>query len=290
MAAASNMTQRVAFALVAIPVVAGAVWFGGAVLAILVAIAAVRGARELEEFARRKGMRPIRPVLVLAAAGLPVLAWASLTNPKVGDFLSGWWPFLGLVWFLVVLLATLWRIAPKDQPLGSAAVTMFAPLYAGGLPAFLLAIRHADYGERSLAGAALAFFPLVTVWVCDSVAMGAGKRLGGPRLAPRVSPGKTWSGAIGGWVGALAVAPLWAALVFRPLDIAVSPWRMLVVAGAIGSLGQLGDLVESLFKREVGVKDSSHLIPGHGGVLDRLDSLYFALPITAGLYRLFGVI
>jgi phosphatidate cytidylyltransferase len=130
---------------------------------------------------------------------------------------------------------------------------------------------------------------MVTVWVVDSVAMLVGKRVGGAKFAPVVSPNKTWSGTIGGFVGGLAVAPLYQVLVVRPLGVDASPWQLLAIAAVLGGLGQLGDLTESLFKREVGLKDSSHLIPGHGGVLDRLDSLYFAIPLAAVLYRFFGI-
>jgi phosphatidate cytidylyltransferase len=105
-----------------------------------------------------------------------------------------------------------------------------------------------------------------------------------------VSPGKTWSGTIAGFLAALVVAPAWTMLVFRPLNVEVSPWEALVIGAVIGLLGQVGDLAESLLKREAGLKDSSRLIPGHGGVLDRLDSLYFAIPLAALLYRVFGTI
>ena len=88
----------------------------------------------------------------------------------------------------------------------------------------------------------------------------------------------------------MLVVPVWQMVALEPAGVAL-PWTVaFLIAGAIGVLGQLGDLTESLFKREAGVKDSSAIIPGHGGVLDRLDSLYFVIPITALLYRAFGII
>ncbi|HEX9894897.1 MAG TPA: phosphatidate cytidylyltransferase [Gemmatimonadales bacterium] len=287
---ASNLTQRILFALIALPIALVLVWYGGAPLALLVAIAGVLGTRELIGFARRQGMRPLAPAMLATAAGLPALAWAANVGSGARELVDLWWPYAGAAWLILVLVATLARVAPNQRPLGSAAVTIFAPLYAAGLPAFLLTVRHSQHGGRSLPGAALVLFPLVTVWICDTVAMIVGRRLGGPKLAPTVSPGKTWSGTIGGFIGALAVGPVYRAAVFVPLGLNVSPWQALVMAAVIGSLGQVGDLAESLLKREVGLKDSSRLIPGHGGVLDRLDSLYFAIPLGAGLYRLFGVI
>jgi phosphatidate cytidylyltransferase len=193
-----------------------------------------------------------------------------------------------MVCVVLLLVVTLWLRGSQQKPLATAAITLFAPLYTGGLPAFLIPIRHGAYGSRSLAGVALVLFPLATVWICDSVAMAVGKRIGGAKLAPTVSPGKTWSGTIAGFLAALIVAPIYTVLVFRPLHVDVSPWEALVIGAVLGVMGQVGDLAESLFKREAGLKDSSRLIPGHGGVLDRLDSLYFAIPLTALLYRLFG--
>lgn len=286
----SNMAKRVAFAVVAIPVALALVWYGGLPLALLVAAAGWLGAGELLGFARRHQLAPWSPGVYLVAAMLPLLAWAVTVSPDLKASLAVEWPFLAGLWLILIMLATLARLGPGERPLSAAALTLFAPLYAGGLPAFLILMRQSGYGERSWEGTALVFFPLVTVWVCDSVAMTVGKRVGGPKLAPVVSPNKTWSGTVGGFIGAIAVAPLYHAAVFRPLHLDVTAWQALAIAAAVGMVGQLGDLAESLFKREAGLKDSSHLIPGHGGVLDRLDSLYFAIPLTAGLYRLFGVI
>jgi phosphatidate cytidylyltransferase len=127
-------------------------------------------------------------------------------------------------------------------------------------------------------------------WVCDTAAMFGGRTFGGPKLAPTVSPGKTWSGSTAGLVGGTLMAPLFGSLILPRVGVEVPLWQLVVIAGVLTIIGQLGDLAESLFKREAGVKDSSHLIPGHGGVLDRFDSLYFVVPTAAALYRWFGVI
>jgi phosphatidate cytidylyltransferase len=120
--------------------------------------------------------------------------------------------------------------------------------------------------------------------------MFGGRAFGGPKLAPIVSPGKTRSGTVTGVIGALVVAPVFTTWIFPRVGIDLSLWQAVAVAGVLSVVGQVGDLAESLFKRQAGVKDSSHLIPGHGGVLDRLDSLYFVVPVTAAMYWFFGVI
>jgi phosphatidate cytidylyltransferase len=109
-------------------------------------------------------------------------------------------------------------------------------------------------------------------------------------LAPVLSPNKTWSGAVGGAAAALVVAVALGMLVLHPLGWALPLPALVAVGLAVGVLGQLGDVAESLFKREAGVKDSSTLIPGHGGVLDRLDSLYYVIPVSAVLLAAFGAI
>lgn len=285
---ASNLVQRVGFAVVAIPLALAVVWLGGLPLAALVAIIGMLGTRELFDFARRQGLRPAGTPAYLVAAAVPLLVWAALLRPDSGARLMGWLPHLAALWVLIVLTWVLATLRSDARPLTSAAVTLLGPIYTAALPAFLIGIRHAGHGERSWAGAVLVFFPLVVTWVCDTAAMFVGKAVGGPRLAPVVSPGKTRSGGIGGLVGAIVAALLWNLLVLTPQGVAITPAQAALFGAVLGVIGQVGDLVESLFKREAGVKDSSALIPGHGGVLDRFDSLYFVLPVAALLLRWFS--
>ncbi len=284
---ASTMIQRVGVAIVAIPLAVAAMWYGGPVLAGLLFLLAGLGAGEIVRLARQEGIAPWRYGAVGSAAILPVLAWSVATGRS--DLAS--WPFAVTAWFLVVMLHALWRRGPTKKPLSSAAVTVLAALYAGGLLSFAMIIRHASgYEEQSIPGMLLLLLPIATTWACDTAAMEVGRRLKGPKLAPTVSPGKTWSGSVAGLLAALIVAPAFQVLVLARWDVPVTPFQALVFGGVVGIFGQLGDLTESLFKREAGVKDSGHILPGHGGILDRLDSLYFVIPLSAILYRYFGIL
>ena len=290
MSADGNLIRRVLFAVIAIPLALALVWYGGVPLAIVLAIAAVLGARELFDLAARQGVKPLRPLGLATAAALAPIVYGAMISVEIRQWITGAWPYVAALWLIVLLTWVLAARAPTDRPLSVAGVTLLAVAYAGALPVFLLAIRHAQHSLRSWSGAWLVFFPLVVTWVCDTAAMFGGRALGGPKLAPRVSPGKTRSGSTAGVIGGLLVAPVFGALVFPQVGVEVPLWHLLVIAGVLSIVGQVGDLTESLFKREAGVKDSSALIPGHGGVLDRFDSLYFVIPTAAALYHLFGVI
>ncbi len=287
---ASNMVRRVAFAAVAIPLALLLVWSGGWPLAVLVSTVAVLGVRELLAIAAARGDTPLQPTGLLLAAVIPLLVHAVLTVPSFATWIDDAWPLLFGIGMVLWLGDLLLNRAPTDRPLAAIGITLFAVAYAAALPTFLLAIRHAIYGTRSWAGTALVFFPLVVVWVCDTAAMFAGKAIGGPKLAPVISPGKTRVGGVAGLVGGVAIAPLFALWIFPAAGITLGLGSAVCIALALAVVGQLGDLVESLFKREAGVKDSSNLIPGHGGVLDRFDALYVVLPVAALCYRLVGLL
>lgn len=285
----SNLVRRVGFAVVAIPLALAVIWYGGLALAFLLALTSVLAARELFDLAGRQGIRPARALGFVSAAAVAPVAYVALVAPDMRALVLAGWPYLVGLWVIVLLTWALAARSPAEKPLEAAGVTLLAVFYTGVLPAFLIGIRHLSHPERSWAGAWLVFFPLVVTWVCDTAAMFGGKALGGPKLAPTISPGKTRSGAAAGVVGGLLVAPIFGTLVFPRVGLHIPLWQLLVLAGTLSVVGQIGDLAESLFKREAGVKDSSNLIPGHGGVLDRFDSLYFVIPAAAALYDLFGV-
>lgn len=285
-----NLVRRVGFALVAIPLALLLVWYGGLPLALLLALAAILGTRELFDLAARGNVRPLRTLGLVSAGLLPPIVYAAMTGPDARTWITDWWPYAVAIWVILLLSLTLGARPPADRPLSVAGISLLAVIYTGALPAFLLAIRHANHPLRSWAGAWLVFYPLVVTWVCDTAAMFGGRAFGGPKLAPAVSPGKTRSGSVAGVVGGLVVAPVFALAVFPRLGLDLRLGQLLVIAGVLSVVGQVGDLAESLFKREAGVKDSSALIPGHGGVLDRFDSLYFVIPTAAALYHAFGVI
>jgi len=127
-------------------------------------------------------------------------------------------------------------------------------------------------------------FLLLIVWAGDIGAYLVGRWIGGPRLAPQISPGKTWSGAVGGLLVAVAAGLLAAHFLAAP----VAPWQPALIAVVLGIVAQAGDLLESIVKRVLAVKDSGNLIPGHGGLFDRLDGVLAAAPVAALLALALG--
>jgi phosphatidate cytidylyltransferase len=169
-------------------------------------------------------------------------------------------------------------LRPRGQGVGPMSVTLFGVLYVGWLSAHLLYLRElpASVGLPYGAGAALVFLVFLPTWSCDTAAYAVGMAFGRRRLLPSVSPKKSVEGSLAGLAAALA-ATLAARLWFAPF---LSLGHALILGLAIGVFAQVGDLAESLLKRVSRAKDSGEVIPGHGGVLDRFDSLYFTAPLV----------
>jgi phosphatidate cytidylyltransferase len=280
--ALSETLTRTAVAGVGIPLAVGAVYLGGWVLTGLLALF---GALVAYELCRLAAHTAARPFPWLGAAGAAAILIAYGVDPSRGPA-NGYAALFLAVLVLVTCTAAIWGRGVEGQPLLSVTVTVFAAVYAS-LLGYALFIRHLPESGGPREATLLVLGPVALTWISDSAAYFGGRMWGKRKLIPRVSPGKTVAGAVSAVVGATLAGAAYAALV-QPV---LSTYRPTLLEGALLGLavsifGQVGDLVESLFKRDAGVKDSGALLPGHGGALDRLDSLLFTLPLGYAFLRL----
>jgi len=246
-----NLLVRVAFAVPAIAVSLLLLWLGGWALAGVLAVLGVLGTREVYDLARAQGIEPLEWVGFIGAAACPLAVY------WVKGY-AEWEPvvYVGAIWLLVVLVVGAAR-GPDHRPLTAVAVTVFGGLYASAMLSFVVAIRHGPHSDAHPRGSvALVVLPLVVTWVCDTSAMAAGTLVGGPKLAPVLSPRKTWAGAVGGLVGGLVAALAYGPLVLDRVALRLELWQLVTVGLVVALAAQVGDVAESLFKREAGVKDS----------------------------------
>ncbi|MEO5902561.1 MAG: phosphatidate cytidylyltransferase [Gemmatimonadaceae bacterium] len=277
----SELTRRVLFALVGAPLTVALIFVGGWVFASALGAIAAIGAWELLRMARAGGTEPLEiPAIVLAAA-IPLAVHASYLGVFNVTITAA------VLVFLALLAAVIWARGVERKPLVSFSVTLAAVIYPS-LVAYMYPLRYHDYAVGALSGTILVMFPIAVTWATDTGAYAFGRMLGKHKLIPAVSPAKTIEGAIGGLLVAIIGAWLYSHLLLRPFaQLGLSPTGLVIFGIAIGVVGQLGDLAESLLKRDAGVKDSSKLLPGHGGILDRFDSLLFVLPVA---YLLLGAL
>ncbi len=284
-----DLGRRLAVAAIGIPLSLMVLFTGGWVLTVSVAALAVAATRELNALALARGIRAFSWIGILGTLALVLLAGWTRSFPVWAPWAVG---SLLLLFFLSSASAVRLR-APEERPLLAVSLTLAGALYWGGCFSFAIFLRHLPEASglpdpaHPNQGPILLAFPLAVTWTADTAAYLIGSLFGQRKLIPAVSPGKTVEGGIAGLFTAVLVGALlgWSFLRIHP-----DPWIATLLGGSMGLLMgitlQLGDLIESLFKREAGVKDSGRLLPGHGGILDRFDALIFTLPLTYALVRL----
>lgn len=284
-----DLGRRLAVAAIGIPLALVVLFTGGWLLTAFVAVLAVMATRELNALASARSIRAFSWIGIPGTLALVLLAGWTRSFPVWAPWAVG---SLLLLFFLSSASALKLR-APEERPLLAVSLTLVGALYWGGCFSFAIFLRHlpevAGWPDTAHPnqGPILLAFPLAVTWTADTAAYLVGSHFGRRKLIPAVSPGKTMEGGIASLLAAVLVGALmgWSFLRIYP-----DPWIATLLGGAMGLLMgitvQLGDLIESLFKREAGVKDSGQLLPGHGGILDRFDALIFTLPLTYVLVRL----
>lgn len=241
-----------------------------------VAICAVVGGWEYFRAVRWRGFHASEALAYVAIALLQFAAWG-YTRDIMDQFLPA-------LLALLTIAALISEIVRKDrEPLTNIGVTFLGVVYVGWLFSYLIFLRSitgevtvwlGPFTQSSALGAWLVLYVIAVTWSTDTGAYFTGVRFGRRPLAPRLSPKKTVEGSIGGLLAATAMSLAWGIWVGLPW------WHCLILGPVLGVLGQVGDLCESALKRDLGIKDFGTLLPGHGGILDRFDSLLFTAPIA----------
>ncbi|MCK4271639.1 phosphatidate cytidylyltransferase [bacterium] len=265
----SALLSRILVGAVGIPFLVFMVLKGELFLLVLVDLIIVLGLWEFYRMLEVKGICPFRS---LGIGGGLLLSWQLYFKTGVGNEV--------IITFilLVIMVAELARRRQRNSIL-HIAVTILGIFYVGWLSSHFILLRELPrlVGVDYSAGGWYLLAIFIITWICDTGAYGLGRAFGRHPLLLRVSPKKTVEGAIGGLVSALLAGLLLGGVFlkdFLPLR------HFVIIAIIVGTIGQIGDLVESLLKRDVQIKDTSRLLPGHGGVLDRFDSLLFIVPVT----------
>lgn len=266
------MKQRVITAVVALIVFIPVIVYGGIAIEIVGALMALVG---LYELFKMKGLTLLSFEGIISA-----LATLVLVLP-----LEDWLPFLPqepnhftLFYLFVMVLLAAQVISKNTYTIDEAGFPVIASLYVGTGFHYFIEARH-----QSLI---VLLFALFIVWATDIGAYMIGRRFGKTKLLPAISPNKTVEGSIGGILCAVVVAVIYLIIYPGPKYFGMSSWLLILLTVLFSIFGQFGDLVESAIKRHYGVKDSGNILPGHGGILDRFDSLLFVFPIMH-LFQLF---
>ena len=257
-----SLAQRWLTAIIAMPIVLAFALFGGWWAFAGATVVVALGTYELYNMLRHAGYRP----LIVISMGLNLLFLVAAMFPQQRLV------FLESGWSAALFISFAWLLFRKklDGTMVDWALTLAIPIYLGWPISLALLLRGYQVAWPLPHGVWWVLLMLLGTWGFDSAAFFAGRHLGRHKLAPNISPGKTWEGVLGGLVLSIAAAVLFTVLPFG------LPWYLAVVLGVwIGAAAVLGDLAESLIKRQTHVKDSGNFMLGHGGILDRIDSVLF---------------
>lgn len=258
------LISRLLVTIVLLPIGMWLIVTGGWPFTVAIALLAGVAAWEVAHMFRQSGLKP-------TLWGMPLGAALIVFARHIGGMEASAWALS-----LVILLSMTYHLIDyergRDQAASDFAISLMGMIYCGWIGAYLISLRSLPEGKWWI------LLALPIVWLADSGAYAVGKRFGKHLLSPRLSPKKTWEGYWAGVVSGTLAGWLFAALwmIGAGPDTALTPWKGIVLGLILSALTPLGDLGESMIKRQLGVKDSSNIIPGHGGVFDRIDSWLWA--------------
>lgn len=281
----NNLWTRIAVGVVGIPLAIGIIWLGGWAFSIAVMIVSALALREFYGLVATKRASANQSVGVVWGVVLQAMLTLGMHNASAD---ASPWVMLTALFFilgvLVTLTAELWR--DRENAILNTGMTIMGVAFVSVCLGTLIVLREMKSnmvtGTFGNNGATTVLTLFVAVWACDTAAYFVGMRYGKHKLFPRVSPKKSWEGAIAGFAAALLSFAAMSAWLMHSTPL----WLALLCGAAVGAVGQVGDLAESLLKRDATIKDSSQLIPGHGGFLDRFDSMLFAAPVLLTIVAL----
>jgi phosphatidate cytidylyltransferase len=276
----NNLAKRVIVGTIGIPLAIAIMYLGGILFTAVLAVISSVALWEFYSLVRNKGTRPLTGLGIIWNIVL-LVAVTLIANVRGLDSLTWLFIFTALVFLAPLSILALGLLSRNDDPIHSISSTVLGLFYI--TPAFLSLeyMRNGKCGSlwESTAnwdGFVVVLALFVSVWVCDSAAYFVGTKFGKHKILPKVSPNKSWQGAIaGGLAGAIAF--VW---ILTGSMEGVNMIHAVAIGIIVGVVGQYGDFVESMFKRDAMVKDSSNILPGHGGVLDRFDSMMFVSTAT----------
>lgn len=258
----SNRVTRILIAILAIPFLLGISYYGKIPFLMFTLLIGLVSFYEFSKMIKKKSIYTCNLIGFISVAIIILNSYFMLVQTKI------------IVLSILPLLLIVELFRNKDSAISNISATLLGIVYLGVFSSTLIGIRE-FYSNNYVYGGYIIIAVFITLWMTDSAAYFIGTAIGKHKLFPRVSPNKSWEGAIAGFIFALI-----SLVASKLIYLGFLSWTDIIAFSVIiGIFGQVGDLIESLIKRDSGVKDSSNLIPGHGGIFDRFDSLLFSAPI-----------